>query len=125
MNQRKLRVLAADDDPTMAILLRAVLQAPEFELVVVANGADALRAASGGEAFDIALLDVEMPEVDGLLVAATLRRQFGDRLSIVLLTGREDAAFVAAQQRLQAQHLPKPVDWTQLPQRLRRWVALA
>lgn len=121
MSQRKLRVLAADDDPTMAILLRAVLQAPGFELVIAGNGADALRAASGGEAFDIALLDVEMPEVDGLQVAATLRHQFGDRLRIVLLTGREDDAFVAAQRRLRAQHLPKPVDWTQLPQLLRRW----
>ena len=123
MSQRCLRVLAADDDPTMAILLRAVLQAPAFELVVAGNGADALRAAGAQDAFDIALLDVEMPEVDGLQVAAELRRQFGDRLCIVLLTGREDAAFVAAQQRLRAQYLPKPVDWTQLPQRLRDWSA--
>ncbi len=121
MSQRSLRVLAADDDPTMAVLLQAVLQAPAFELVVVGNGGDALRAASGQDAFDIVLLDVEMPEVDGLQVAAQLRQQFGDCLCIVLLTGREDAAFVAAQQRLRAQYLPKPVDWTQLPQRLRQW----
>lgn len=122
MSEQRLRVLAADDDPTMVILLQAVLQAPGFELVVVSNGSDALRVASAGTAFDLALLDVEMPEVDGLQVAEQLRQHFGERLCIVLLTGREDAVFVAAQQRLRAQHLPKPVDWTQLPQRLRQWV---
>lgn len=122
MTKTTLRVLAADDDPTMAILLRAVLAAPEFDLCLVADGDAALAACAEPGRFDIVLLDVEMPGRDGLQVAAELRRRDGTDLPIVLLTGREDAAFAAALAALPARHLAKPVNWTTLPDQLREWL---
>lgn len=119
MTQRSLRVLAADDDPTMALLLKTVLSAPQFQLVMVDDGQAALDACAMPGAFDIVLLDVEMPLLDGLQVATQLRQREGGGLPIVLLTGREDRLFLDARAALAAHHLPKPVDWTGLPAFLR------
>lgn len=118
-----LRVLAADDDPTVAILLPAVLGGPEFELSFARDGQAALLAIAAGGVFDLALLDVEMPEPDGLALAAMLRQRFADRICIVLMTGREDAAFLETLRELDAKYLPKPVDWKHLPAVLRDWAA--
>lgn len=123
MNQRSLRVLAADDDPTMALLLKTVLSPPQFQLVLVGDGQAAVAACATPGAFDIVLLDVEMPLLDGLQVASWLRQREGAGLPIVLLTGREDKAFLDALAALPAQHLSKPVDWTGLPAFLRGLVA--
>jgi DNA-binding response OmpR family regulator len=64
MNQACCRVLVADDDPTVALLMRATLTAPDFVVTVVDNGA-AAWAEFNRSVFDIVLLDVEMPEMDG------------------------------------------------------------
>lgn len=119
MTQRSLRVLAADDDPTMALLLKTVLSAPQFQLVMVGDGQAALDAFAKPGGFDIVLLDVEMPLLDGLQVAKQLRQLEGGGLPIVLLTGREDKSFLDMRAALAAHHFSKPVDWTGLPVFLR------
>lgn len=113
MTGRPWRVLVADDDPTVALLARAALPAEDFLPTIVDNGDDAWLAFAG-EKFDIALLDVEMPGRDGLAVAAAIRRRSGD-FPVVLMTGRQDAAFMAQAAALSAEHLAKPVDWAALP----------
>ena len=63
------RVLFADDDPTAGLLMTAALGGDEFILTVVDNGRDAL-ARLQASAFDIALLDVEMPGLSGFEVCS-------------------------------------------------------
>jgi CheY-like chemotaxis protein len=120
MTGKACRVLAADDDPTMGLMLRAVLASPVFELHYVVDGEAALAAYASAGPFDIVLLDVEMPGIDGLRVAESIRRQ-QPVLPIVLLTGREDAAFRQALVTLSAYHLAKPVNWASLSGRLLAW----
>ncbi|WP_415034549.1 response regulator [Azonexus sp.] len=108
------KILAADDDPTMGILLQAVFPAPH-RLQYVADGLAALAAWEASPDFDVLLLDVEMPGLDGLSLAQELRRRHGEGLAIVLLTGREDAQFQACCRALSAVHLAKPVNWGELP----------
>jgi CheY-like chemotaxis protein len=122
MTSRACRVLAADDDPTMGLMFQAVLTLPGFELNYVADGEAALAAYGSGGRYDIVLLDVEMPGVDGLQVAELIRRS-EPALPIVLLTGREDTAFREASAALSVHHLPKPVHWAELPSRLLAWFA--
>jgi len=114
------RVLAADDDPTVALLLRATLKAPAFALTVFDNGLAAVDACRQ-EIFDIVLLDVEMPGLDGLAAAAEIRAMRGAGLPLVLVSGREDAPFIAECERLAARRLAKPVDWRALAEQLRAW----
>ena len=122
MSNRPWRILVADDDPTAALLFPAALAGGEFELTLVDNGLDAL-AAFRRQAFDMALLDVEMPGLDGMAVCAAIRQSHGDAFPVLLVTGRHDAEFLARAQTLAAGHLGKPVAWAALAGMLRSRLA--
>ena len=122
MSNRPWRILVADDDPTAALLFPAALAGGEFELTLVDNGLDAL-AALRCQAFDMALLDVEMPGLDGMAVCAAIRQSHGDAFPVLLVTGRHDAEFLARAQSLAAGHLGKPVAWAALAGMLRSRLA--
>jgi two-component system response regulator MtrA len=122
MSNRPWRILVADDDPTAALLFPAALAGGEFELTLVDNGLDAL-AAFRRQAFDMALLDVEMPGLDGMAVCAAIRQSHGDAFPVLLVTGRHDAEFLARAQSLAAGHLAKPVAWAALAGMLRSRLA--
>jgi len=78
-------ILVADDDPKQAALVRLYLERDGFEVTVVSDGREALRSAHRRRPALI-VLDVMMPEVDGLEVC----RQLGgdDGIPVVLLTAR-------------------------------------
>ncbi|HEU5087326.1 MAG TPA: ATP-binding protein, partial [Roseiflexaceae bacterium] len=65
---RRLRVLIVDDDATIRHLLSSFAEALGHQAHVAASGADAL-AALGQHRFDVALLDIHMPSMDGLSLA--------------------------------------------------------
>ena len=68
-----IRVLAAEDNPANRRVLAALLAASPVELVFAENGAQALDAWRA-EAFDLVLMDVNMPVLDGLAALAEIRR---------------------------------------------------
>lgn len=123
MSRAPWRVLVADDDPTVGLLTRAALAGPDFLPTVVDSG-DAALALFDRELFDIALLDVEMPGLDGFAVAAAIRRQRGADFPVVLITGRRDAEFIVRAQALAADYIAKPVNWQSLPGLLRSLLAV-
>lgn len=112
------RILVADDDPTACLLTQAALGGSEFALVVVSNGSDAL-AEFERSSFDIALLDVEMPGLDGFEVCTAIRRSRGADFPVVLVTGRNDPGFVERARQLSANYIAKPVEWKSLAGQLR------
>lgn len=118
MSQPFYRVLVADDDPTVALLMQAALAGSEFSVTLVDNGTAALAEFNRAR-FDIVLLDVEMPEMDGFEVCAALRQLPAADVPVVLVTGRSDALFFARARALGAAHIAKPVDWSQLGWQLR------
>ena len=67
-----LQVLLAEDHPTNQRVVRLILEAVGVELTVVDNGALALEAFAR-QRFDIVLMDMQMPEMDGLTATAQLR----------------------------------------------------
>jgi CheY-like chemotaxis protein len=86
----RLRVLAAEDDEPNQLVLRLMLERRGYSVRIVANGRQAL-AALDEESFDLLLLDVRMPEVDGWQVVRSLRRGEGEnpgcgRLPVIALT---------------------------------------
>lgn len=120
MSDAPWRVLAADDDPTARLLMQAALGG-DFVVTLVADGNDAL-AAFQASAFDIVLLDVEMPGLDGFAVCAAIRRTHA-ALPVILVTGRSDPEFLEQTGRLAAAYLAKPIDWTSLAGHLRSMLA--
>ncbi|CAN7461072.1 ATP-binding protein [Phenylobacterium sp. LjRoot225] len=72
-NERPLRVLAAEDNPTNQLVLRALLQPLDLDLRVVSNGLEALQAFREAS-FDLVLMDVQMPEMGGVEATRAIRR---------------------------------------------------
>jgi CheY-like chemotaxis protein len=105
-----LNILVVDDDPALAAAARALLSRRNCHLEAVFSGLDAVaRLRAGG--IDAVLLDVGMPEVDGLSVLAEIER-LPNPPRVVLMSSGIDAkvdAAVAAGRAVAC--LPKPVDF--------------
>jgi signal transduction histidine kinase/CheY-like chemotaxis protein len=88
-----LRVLVAEDHPANAQLLRRLLLKWGHAVRVAGNGREALDLAQSGR-FDVVLLDLHMPELDGLELVKLLReseRASGAHLPVIALTARSRA----------------------------------
>lgn len=79
----RLRVLVADDEKMMRDILTMSLQRLGYDVVTASNGTDALRAFEISS-FDLALLDVLMPEMDGFEVCTEIRKR--SDVPIIMLT---------------------------------------
>jgi two-component system sensor histidine kinase/response regulator len=84
---RRLRVLAAEDNLVNQHLLKTLLAQRGHQLVLVADGREALDRAQ--EPFDVILMDVQMPTLDGLQATRAIRsreRRTGGHVPIVAMT---------------------------------------
>jgi two-component system response regulator MprA len=86
----KPRILVVDDDPRILEALRRALTLKGFA-VTTADGGDAALSLLGLGAPDALVLDVAMPDVDGIEVCSRLRAA-GDRTPVLMLTARDAVA---------------------------------
>ena len=87
-----LDVLVVEDDPATRAWLLELLAASGHRVQAGANGLDALRLAAERH-FDVALLDLDLPGVDGMRLLGMLRRRLGtgERIDAVALTARSES----------------------------------
>ena len=109
---RPLRVLLADDHPTNRKVVELVLSQIDVELVVTEDGAEAL-AAFRDDAFDVVLMDMQMPVMDGLTATREIRlheaAMGAPRTPVVMLTANALPEHMAAAREAGADHhLSKP-----------------
>lgn len=114
-----IRILVADDEPTSRLLMRATLEKSGFEAIVAVDGDDALRQFRAHPC-DMAMLDVEMPGRNGYQVCAELRREAGDELPIVMVTGMDDIDSIErAYESGATDFMAKPINWSLLGHRVK------
>jgi two-component system, OmpR family, response regulator len=82
------RVLVTEDDTTMAALLGQALSEADHDVRVVTSGEHAIDALREG-AYDLVLLDVMLPRLDGFATCRRMRER-GATMPIVMLTARDD-----------------------------------
>jgi two-component system, OmpR family, KDP operon response regulator KdpE len=110
-------ILAADDDPAIRTIVSRTLELNDFMVVSCANGTEALTAFAEEEP-DLVILDVKMPEIDGLTVCREIRAE--SRIPIIMLTGMEDEGDAAAALELGADdYIRKPFGTNELLARVR------
>lgn len=85
-NQSPRRILVADDDPSIATLIQLTLNGPRYAVVAASNGLEALTFFAE-QPFDLVILDVMMPYVDGFDACQRIRAQ--SDIPIVILTSRD------------------------------------
>jgi len=85
------RVLLAEDNPVNQVVTRTLLEGAGCTVTVVANGREALTAllASAVPNYDVVLMDMEMPSMDGLTATRAIRATGLDRIPIIGLTGND------------------------------------
>jgi class 3 adenylate cyclase len=113
-------VLVVDDDPVNRSMLARSLEVEGHEVTTVGRGAEALELA-GAQDFDVVLLDVVMPEMDGYQVLERLKADPELRhLPVVMVTAVDDVASAVRCIELGADdYLSKPVDPVLLGARVR------
>ena len=84
------RILLAEDEPRIASFISRGLEAHEFTVTVATDGIEALALARHGE-FDLLILDIGLPSLDGFAVLERLRGS-GSTLPVLILTARDSAA---------------------------------
>ncbi len=111
------RLLIVEDDPQMQRLLSSQLAARGYEVRVVGDGSKGLEAA-GREEFDLVLLDITMPGMDGLEVCRNLREW--SKVPIILVTATDaPATKVTALEMGADDYLTKPFHTGELVARIR------
>jgi PAS domain S-box-containing protein len=106
------RLLIVDDNATNRRILGGLAHKWEMQAVALESPAESLARLRAGENFDVAILDMQMPEMDGLMLAEEIRRlRPKEALPLILLSslGRQEDPT-----GLFAAHLAKPVKPSQL-----------
>jgi signal transduction histidine kinase/CheY-like chemotaxis protein len=119
--ERPLRVLLADDDEISRKLVAILLGEGGVSVDQVQNGAEAVKACRAND-YDLVLMDIQMPEMDGLTATREIRELDRCRVPIVALTANalhgDRERFIEAGMN---GYLPKPVNETILFDALAEW----
>ena len=118
-----LRILVVEDNATNQLVARELLEAEGATIAIAADGEQALRALPRGTVdFDVVLMDLQMPVMDGFTAARRIREELGHHgLPIIAMTanasGDDRLACLAAGM---VDHIGKPFDLNALVDLLRR-----
>jgi diguanylate cyclase (GGDEF)-like protein len=120
LNEGTPRVLIADDDPAMRLLAEEALKHIGISSICAEDGAQALELFKA-ERPDIILLDVMMPEMDGLEVCRAIRAQpEGTDIPIAMVTCLDDIQSIKDAYEAGANDfITKPINWIVLNERVR------
>lgn len=113
-----MRLLLVEDDPALATTVAAYLRRAGFAVDVAGDGTSALREAAFTP-YDLVVLDLRLPDVDGVEVCRQLRAR-GDHTRILMATARDAVADRVAGLEMGADdYLVKPYDLVELAARAR------
>ncbi|GAB4258446.1 MAG: response regulator transcription factor [Saprospiraceae bacterium] len=113
MEPAKAKLLLVEDDPTLGLLLQDFLQSRNYEVHWAKDGVDALRHFKNN-GYDLCVLDVMMPGLDGFTVAELVRERF-PQLPVIFLTAKSLHQDVVRGFKAGADdYIKKPVDEEEL-----------
>jgi len=121
--ERRKRILVVDDSATALMLQTMILSSLPCEIVTAVDGAEAVELASR-ESFDLVVMDMIMPKMDGLEACRRLRDASNTKsLPIILVTTRAEPHDVrAGYENGCTDYVTKPVDRTELLTKARSYL---
>ncbi|MEV4801492.1 response regulator transcription factor [Nonomuraea sp. NPDC049421] len=117
MSEPEARLLVVDDEPNIRELFSASLRMAGFEVLTAADGKEALRVAEESTP-DLVMLDVMLPDLDGLAVAGRLRSR-GRRVPVLFVTAKDTPEDRLAGLGLGEDYVTKPFSLEEVIARIR------
>ena len=113
------RILLVDDEATVRMIIQQFLENAGFTVTVATSGEEALHRLNK-KPFDLILLDIVMPDMEGLAVLKTLRQKYSmSQLPVIMVTVKEESADVVEALSLGANdYIVKPIDFIVLRARI-------
>jgi len=116
-------VVLADDDPSIRLMVRHVLESEEFDIVEASDGLEALKAVEKYHPALI-LLDAVMPGIDGFTTCQQIKEKGHTDIPVMMITGLDDDASVERAYEVGAiDFITKPIKWAVLKHRVKSVVA--
>ncbi len=112
VTKQRLRILAAEDNPLNQKVLTAFLQPFNHDITMVQDGVEALEQLAANH-FDLVLMDVQMPRLDGISTTRELRATKGKNTAIPVIAMTANAMSGDREKCLEAgmtDYVPKPLD---------------
>ncbi len=119
MNGTGFRVLVAEDEQTFGLTVTRFLQKAGHEVKICVNGKSVLKALDAAE-WDVLLLDLKLPDADGVDILATVRKEHPE-LQTIIVTGFANVQSAIDTMRLGAfDYLTKPPNFEELGMRVEK-----
>ena len=116
-------VVLADDDPSIRLMIRHVLESEEFDIVEAADGIEAIKAVEKHHPA-LVLLDAVMPGIDGFTTCKQLKDKGHTDVPVMMITGLDDDASVERAYDVGASDfITKPIKWAVLKHRVKSVVS--
>lgn len=113
-----MKVLLLEDDVALSDLLNEHLEDKGFEVTLCTNGQVALEALIE-QKFDIALLDINTPQISGIEVLKTIRKEYKNNTPVIILTAYQDTKHLKESfENGVDDYIKKPFDLEELDQRI-------
>lgn len=116
----KIVVLVVDDDPAFRKILKVMFKGANIEVVEAENGQEGLLKLTRHPDISIALIDIDMPQMDGIRLVKVIRDQeMYSRIPIIMVTAKSDQKSIIQSIKAGAQdYVVKPIDKASLIQKI-------
>jgi DNA-binding response OmpR family regulator len=115
-------ILVVEDNQLVSQALRTVLDKAGYAVSAFDSGLPALRHAAEHPP-DAAIIDIHLPDINGLVLTQRLRELLGPRTPLVILSGDTSIQTINSLPHVGATYFfPKPIRGAQLVERLREWI---
>jgi DNA-binding NtrC family response regulator len=119
MNKKDISILVVDDEEAFRYMLSSLLSGAGYTVETAVDGVTAINAVQG-TVYDIVLLDLKMPKVDGLEVLKFIRAN-APRIEVIMLTGMADVKMAVECMKLGAyDYITKPTTTDELLSTIQR-----
>ncbi len=116
-------ILVVDDNRMVAQALSSLLRDAGYAPVAFHNGADALAFSETAQMPGAAVVDIHLPDINGLVLSHKLRERFGPDMPIVVVSGDTSMETIKSLPHVGATYFfPKPVNANALIQRLKELI---
>jgi len=121
---RNAKILVAEDEVMNQFLIKKILEPEGFQITIVNNGAGCIDILKKGNNFDLILMDIQMPEMDGFIATIYIRKVLNN--NNIKIIGVSANAFIETQEQILSggmnDFISKPINVNKLFELMVKWI---